>query len=599
MSAIYLHFLDRELRESVGLQATDELLHRALAAAFICTNSYLYCSLSFIFETCVGYPGLAQFVSEMLRLGHLHAVSDHPTVSDFLDSRRRLYAHDKDRYPSYFGDAPEKFGGTVKPVYKGSSATAALKRGITHRCNDREDSLVTGRPVSDGAVHSLLCGIDSIGARAVTFSAFREHVLDLSSAVPGEIRRVISEEYTRHYLDLFGGVIMTGVTGLSYYDNLCRGFPRFDCPVLVDLVEKVFGWKTVLEDNGRLLSPFVTGRGSEDHIAFCNLVSDFIAAIEITAGIPAHAAAWQSMRQNLIAQIRALNGFPNRIPDNPYLAGSGILQQQIDARAKQDIKFRETFAMAKDRREFGGVKVVVATATDLEDDIFWERAKALGLSATVVPGRNGVYQSFGTIGSSELLLVRSRMGITGPNASELTTQDAIDDLLPDYVISCGIAFGKGTSKQAIGDVLVSEWVRLYEKQRVGETTTIPRGERVPACGALLQLAGISRLGLEGFRVHTGGMMSGDKLVDQGDLKKAIFEIEPEAIGGDMEGGGIVSASQRRNVGWVVVKAICDWGEDKNNPSRDKDEDQKLAARNAIGFVLRMLTQGMLPKPARR
>ena len=73
-------------------------------------------------------------------------------------------------------------------------------------------------------------------------------------------------------------------------------------------------------------------------------------------------------------------------------------------------------------------------------------------------------------------------------------------------------------------------------------------------------------------------------VDDPNFKEKLWGIEPEAIGGDMEGAGVVSACHRRSVPWVVVKGICDWGENKG------DNKEKLAARHAIGFVFDMLAK---------
>ena len=47
----------------------------------------------------------------------------------------------------------------------------------------------------------------------------------------------------------------------------------------------------------------------------------------------------------------------------------------------------------------------------------------------------------------------------------------------------------------------------------------------------------------------------------------------------MEAAGLVSVCEDEKIEWIVVKAISDWGVNKN------DEDQKRAAENAFDFIM--------------
>ncbi len=51
----------------------------------------------------------------------------------------------------------------------------------------------------------------------------------------------------------------------------------------------------------------------------------------------------------------------------------------------------------------------------------------------------------------------------------------------------------------------------------------------------------------------------------------------------MEASGIVAASLRHGVGWLVVKAICDWGYSKGK------KEQVLAAGNAAQFAMKIVS----------
>lgn len=256
---------------------------------------------------------------------------------------------------------------------------------------------------------------------------------------------------------------------------------------------------------------------------------------------------------------------------------------------------RQTFAIIPTRRadesELTGAlaRVLLCTATDKEDERLVTHLKKSGISTKLLTRHHCAYRDLGVVGNCELSWVRSGMGTAGSSGSLATTQDAIDAIKPNYVISCGLAFGHSPKKQNLGDVLVSEWIRAYEAGRQGDPF-VPRGERMPADPLLLQVArAVSSWGRYGFSVHFGGLLSGEKLVDDAEFKKKLWQIEPEAIGGEMEGCGIMSACYRRKVGWLLVKAICDWGEHKTSKA------QPLALENALNFVFEILNTGTLSK----
>ena len=118
-----------------------------------------------------------------------------------------------------------------------------------------------------------------------------------------------------------------------------------------------------------------------------------------------------------------------------------------------------------------------------------------------------------------------------------------------------------------------------------------RGDRVTATPRLLDRFEAGTVDWEGAKVHSGLVMSGDKLVDSPSLKEELLSHEPEAIGGEMEAAGLYAASYKGKVDWIMAKGICDWGEGKNHPH--KDRDQALAARNAAEFVLHVIRKGGL------
>ena len=232
------------------------------------------------------------------------------------------------------------------------------------------------------------------------------------------------------------------------------------------------------------------------------------------------------------------------------------------------------------------------------------------------------YYDLGIVNDAHIFLVQSEMGISGTGGSLLTAYEGIQTLAPSCIIMVGIAFGVDAHKQRIGDILVSQQLHGYELQRYGTArdgtpTITSRGDRVTASVKLLDRfksgsfdwptqSHQSRRGRRGWHVQFGTILSGEKLVDSVDFRDQLRVLEPEAIGGAMEGVGLYVAAQSTKVDWILVKAICDWAD--GNKSGDemvigdnerikqnnlKARDQKTAAYNAVRFTMHVLAKTRL------
>jgi nucleoside phosphorylase len=82
-----------------------------------------------------------------------------------------------------------------------------------------------------------------------------------------------------------------------------------------------------------------------------------------------------------------------------------------------------------------------------------------------------------------------------------------------------------------------------------------------------------------FRVEEGLFLSGQKLVDDESFVFGLRAQYPEAFAGEMEGNAVAVACHNAGVQWIVVKAICDWGMEK------EDGWQETAAARACRLAL--------------
>lgn len=247
--------------------------------------------------------------------------------------------------------------------------------------------------------------------------------------------------------------------------------------------------------------------------------------------------------------------------------------------------------------------VLLVTVTDVETEALLETVKRrTGRDYKTEPGKQKTYFDLGMIGGARVFAVRSEMGSDTLGGSLLTVKDAITEVKPSAVIMVGIAFGIDPKKQKVGEVLVAKQLQAYDLQRVGTAGTgsvkiILRGDKPHCSEKLLDRFRTTRLRWKKAEVQFGLVLSGEKLVDNIDFRDQLLSLSEEAIGGEMEGGGLYAASQQSKVDWILVKAICDWADGKKEVGRKKK--QKIAAQNSADFVIEMLASGLLAQRERK
>lgn len=198
-----------------------------------------------------------------------------------------------------------------------------------------------------------------------------------------------------------------------------------------------------------------------------------------------------------------------------------------------------------------------------------------------------IYYNLGTHAGAPLWMVQSEMGSATPGGALVTIRQAIQDLHPQAVVMCGIAYGLRPKKQKLGDILVARQLMNYEPQKVDvQRGIIPRGDRTTASERLLGLMRAADNEWQSTPVHIGLILSGEKLINDPAFRDWLLKTEPEAIGGEMEGSGLYAAARDAQVDWILVKAICDWADGEKN-----DAAQPLAAKNAAEFVRFALEMG--------
>jgi nucleoside phosphorylase len=238
------------------------------------------------------------------------------------------------------------------------------------------------------------------------------------------------------------------------------------------------------------------------------------------------------------------------------------------------------------------VDILLVTVTDVEAQAVITSFPAAQLCHL----EDQAYHDLGMLAGARIFMVQSEMGAGGQSGSILTIQEAIDVLHPSAIIMVGIAFGIDQKKRHMGDILVSRQLLPYDLQRVGtdaagKMVVTLRADRPSASSRMLSIfRGAANYWQAPPKVHFGPVLSGDKLIDNQDYRDQLIGLNPEAIGGEMEGAGLYATAQRKKVDWILVKAICDWA-DGQKTQQDEGQRQRDAAENAVRFLLYVISKG--------
>lgn len=605
--AIYLHFLDRELLESVPTPPSAEGINEAIRLAYLFTSEEIYTGLAAAWENPIVTVGMRDEFKLLTRLGILHYAS-RDSGAEFIAARQDLYSHDKGRYPNYFSKAPSQLVEVAPDWPKPTSSTLALDRYMAAWGGELATQPQTLRFTKMG--DPVIKAIRERGDRAVTLALFRPYLV--AAGIGNEftemaIARQISRGYADGYLRDFDGALITGIPGLVAYDESADRFPSTDY-ILFRWMASFTGYSRITAGGQASLVEWAAHLGKRGLPSQTRLA---LTTQAIVRGLDswtlqrpgAHDVSPQGRRAAVLETLRQAGRLATYLQleegGDPELASERAIHH-LKWLAQQIIKHQpatsEPLEIEMNRTLDPTVDVILLTVNDAETDALRaELARVTGQPGRRWDGAKSTYWDYGPIGGCSATMLRSGMGSMGTHGATLTVQAAIAERSPSSVIAVGMAFGIDESTQNIGDLLLSQQIASYEPRRVGENTlleevVIRRGDRAPSSARLLSRFRDARLDTIGVSVTVGLMLSGEALVDNAAFKAALIKAYPEAIGGEMEGSGVQAAATRENVDWIVVKAICDWAEHKGT---NKERRQRIAAEQAAKAVVHVLSSGAL------
>ncbi len=197
--------------------------------------------------------------------------------------------------------------------------------------------------------------------------------------------------------------------------------------------------------------------------------------------------------------------------------------------------------------------MVVVVAMPDEEAPFLDRADSVGGTVSLA----GAVQHRLTLEGTDVLLVRSGIGLVNSATSAALALATGDGPAPAALISAGSAGGIGTQVR-VGEVVVgTEYVYTGADARafgyaLGQVPGMP--PTYTADPALLEAATTADPG--DLTVRTGLMLSGDSFVDAS-LVDAVRTAFPAALSTDMETTALAQTSHRHGVPFLSVRGISD------------------------------------------
>jgi nucleoside phosphorylase len=239
-------------------------------------------------------------------------------------------------------------------------------------------------------------------------------------------------------------------------------------------------------------------------------------------------------------------------------------------------------------------RVLIVTVTDTERRAVFE---ALDRTPERTYAENLVVYDFGLFGSTQVALVQSaRQGAGGPGGAQATIADAVRLWRPGTVVMAGICCGlreDWTPPHRLADVVVAASVYDLDHRIRYEDRTEILGDRASPHTRLIQRLRDASIDFPAAAVHIGPVLSSRTLLDSRSHRDDLKREHSRALAYEMEAQGLYAACADAEVPWIMVKAISDWGVD-----REEFYEPAAAARNSAAFVRHALDLGAF-RPARQ
>ena len=249
------------------------------------------------------------------------------------------------------------------------------------------------------------------------------------------------------------------------------------------------------------------------------------------------------------------------------------------------------------------VNIILVTATETE-------YRAVMGTSTKIEGSQGYTQVVKDVTFNLIMYGSHKVAIIRTGQGPYNTSDMLHKIREvinaQYVIAIGICYGMKEGKTKLGDVIVAESIMDTSNRRaLGNKAPVrPDGCR---CGAELsnifqQTQGYRFKSIESdgkdqyVAVRYGVLVSENTLVASQVYKDDILKQIPQALGGEMEGVGLIRTAIAGKYEAIVIKAVADWGNENKEPYRKWQEFAAVAAAKYVLYRLKSRASEKFKKP---
>lgn len=566
---IFLHFLNREICETENIRLNDDELYSMVLIALLSTTSYVYVGHALVLENMIKYPKTISLLMSMEKWGYVYLVGNDFNVNNYISRRQELYRYDKKKYSMYFQDNIEKLPWPNNPIITYVDTTNILYETFVKIANDiKVDDEFSMHKISPHDKNRLGKRMDyqKQSKVAVTKALFNKTMI--SNAGKEDIRKLIIQIYNRRYCDEFNGTYLTGIPGLTYYDQFEKTGLFYNYIILREFFKAL---RILSEyyfcENEKLLCLFE----NRYYGVLLNEVRRFLSGIcKMNYSIPQTILFIRSCLKNQFAGTDSCEDIIIKL-----LSISNSLK-------KNNYFFKEGYDVMSEENK----RILIISASVLEYRVLRECAIKNGYTFTDVDTNldEFSYAECLTLDEKKIFLARTDMGAL--NAAH--TIDVLNRTInPDFVIVGGICVGLRKKEQKLAQLLISKQIHDYDLQKVANGNRILRGTTIPANRYLYDKCILECYDMPDDEYDEGLIISANILVNDREMINQMVKDKPDAIGYEMEGAGISYICNIFNNRWIMIKGISDWGFKKGN------SHQQEAALKSYEFIFKLIKKRMI------
>lgn len=584
--SVLLHFINRDVRESTHCKLLDDDIEKIVFLSLF-MSPIIYAELTFEIESKDDIPHTIGYLKKLNELNIVTAIACTNSLEELVVSRRELYKFDEDRYPFYFKDDSGLF--FPEDILIIDSSTTAFIEDSLRRNHMYQEDLRHCKTYADLLNYIVTQRLGILDNQALTIRSFdlifeklRNRGVDTTivSSARNVMGRELSQLHNKKYLESTYSSIIKNIPYVHLYDGIDND-SVYDYQIYYSILEPIFSGYTRNELEEKLIS----WKSGEMFDVITNRLYSLVIHLQ---------HIFKEKYSLLNSQVRAkrivhyINEKKRNIKysygvfstNEDILSYLCILENKLHIPTRMEANMNTLFMEKEISKK---ILLPVANMNEFRSIIGIAEDYGFPLHRQVI-GNNTFHIYIGK--DFSLYIVKCEAGSLGSAASILTLTDAITNIGVDTIIFSGIAFGNYTKRnrnQNIGDILVSKQLWNYESGKI-DGNYIPRGDKSSATPWLLDRFQNSALKWEESEIHFGVIASGEKLSNSKKFVMELMNQEPELIGGEMEGVGLVSVAERYRKDWILIKGISDWGVNKT------DVDQLAVAKKTFRYVFQTIRE---------